>query len=402
VTWRDDLIPCALNGVPFGMLEASKTGGRRTQTHEFADVDEVYVEDSGQGPSRYQIRGFVVGDDYHVTLQKLEEQLDLGGDIELDHPHRGKIFGLRLEGEYTTDEGQGTLGRASISFTLVQNGLPAPMIFESRPGAVKLAAAKVYLAAEEELKLLTKLGQISALSNQIDGFTAGLDTLASAPGTIATTFRGVALSAMDAIQTLAGLFGREAHGYANPADTMVDSMHDLVDANSTPEALADKEFASAVPPGEEIAGGALAAKTDLDVLNAFIAATTVAALAEFATEIELPTADAAEEFADAIIEQIDAVLGAEIGDGPISENFYTELINFKAKVVAFMTAIADQLPKVSVVTIHGQASVVLVAYWEIGVGGDALGQLVENIIDANNLENPLTIPDGTELKVVLA
>lgn len=431
MSWRDDLISASINGVPFGLVDSSKSSGRRTQTHEFADVDLAFVEDSGQAPTRHSIRGFLVGDDYHVVLQRLEEQLDAGGDLEFDHPHRGKIFGLRLEGEYTTNEGRDSLGFAEISFTLVQNGLPAPMIFESRPGAVKLAAERVYVAAQAELedrfsgldvlktvtrslarlnrgmrqmqgRLLTKLGTISALTTQIDAFAAGINTMVAAPQTIATVFRGLARSTMAAVSTAASVLGREATGYANPADTMVESMDDMRNANATPEAIADKEFSTAVPPGQELAGEALVAKTDLDVFDAFVAATTVAALAEFATKIELPTADAADAFAEAIVDAIDSVLGAEIGDGPISEILYGEMLNFKSKVISYMTAVAETLPKVAVVTVAGQASAVLVAFWEFGVGGEALGQAVGKILAANTIEDPLAIPDGTQIKVVLA
>ena len=413
------------------MIDSSKTGGRRTQAHEFADVDVAYVEDSGQRPNRYQIRGFLVGDDYNVKLQRLEEQLELGGDIELDHPHRGKILGLRIEGDYTSNEGRDTLGFAEISFTLVQNGLPSPMIFESKPGAVKLAAERVYLAAQEEMEermsaldvvqtitkglsrvtrgmntvqgsLLSKLGTISPITSQINQFSSSVQTLAATPKTIATSFRGIARSLMGAVSGLAKVLGRAASGYANPADTMVDHMVVLVESNYTPEALADYAYATATPPGEELAGEALIAKIDVDVLNVFVAATTVAALAEFATEIQLPTADAADAFADAIVNVIDGVLGSDVGDGPISENLYTTMLAFKAKTVAYLTAVAEQLPSVTVITVQGEASAVLIAFWESGVGGEQLDGFVESIIAANALEDPLSIPDGTEIKVVIS
>ena len=431
MSWIEDLIPAALNGVPFGLIDASKSGGRRTQTHEFADVDVAYVEDSGQAPTRHQVRAFVVGDDYHVVLQRLEEELEKGGDLEFDHPHRGKIFGLRLEGEYSTNEGRDQLGYAEVSFTLVQNGLPAPMIFESRPGAVKLAAARVQLAAQAELvnrssgldflksitralaranmamrksygRLLTQLGTVSALRNQIDQFGDAIDTLAGAPGTIATTFRGIGLSFMGVISSLSNVLSRDAKGYANPAGAMVDTMDDFRSSNSTADALADYAVATAVNPGDELAGDALKAKVDLDAYNVFVSATIVAAVAEFATEIDLPTADAADEFADAIVAVIDEILGATIGDGPISETLYQEMIIFKAKVIAFLTAMSDSLPQVEIVTVKGEASAILLAFWQGGVGGQALGKAVDGILAANTIENPLNLGDGAEIKVVSA
>ena len=207
---------------------------------------------------------------------------------------------------------------------------------------------------------------------------------------------------MGAVSGLAKVLGRAASGYANPADTMVDHMVVLVESNYTPEALADYAYATATPPGEELAGEALIAKIDVDVLNVFVAATTVAALAEFATEIQLPTADAADAFADAIVNVIDGVLGSDVGDGPISENLYTTMLAFKAKTVAYLTAVAEQLPSVTVITVQGEASAVLIAFWESGVGGEQLDGFVESIIAANALEDPLSIPDGTEIKVVIS
>jgi prophage DNA circulation protein len=62
--WRSRLRPGSFRGAPFWLDMAPGTGGRRIVKHQFPQRDDVVLEDLGQEANEFQVRAFVVGDNY--------------------------------------------------------------------------------------------------------------------------------------------------------------------------------------------------------------------------------------------------------------------------------------------------------------------------------------------------
>lgn len=424
VSWLDDLIPASLNGVPFSVRSASKRGGRRSRVHEFADVDGGWVEDSGAVPHRHQIDAFIVGENYHVTLQDLEEVLDAGGALEFDHPRRGPIGNLYIEGEYDTEESSDKGGYARVSFILVLGGPDAPLIFESTPAKVKVYAQRVRAAADANfkkkysgrnmfgsaLRFLRRLsgalrrlygksmaafGPIADLRNAVDALDAAIDQIVNLPGDIANLFKALA-------ESFTKLFAKKAKDLGRPdgaPQALADATKESIDSNKTPDAQSDYE--SVVGSEEYPTGTALIAKSDLDALNVCWSASMISWFCEVLVDLPLPNADAADTMQAFIAEVLDELLAAEVGDGPIDSDLYDELITLKVTVAELLTEVGGQLPPVTIYTPPTTVPLVIAAYHQAGQTGKGLSDLVRSMLELNTIEDPLVVPDGTPLKVVL-
>lgn len=428
--WYEELIPASISSavgdVDVAVESAGKSGGRRIQAHEFADVDGAWVEDSGAMPHRYQLRLFLVGDDYHVRLQELEDILDSPGPIRFEHPFRGPIENLYIEGEYNTEESKERLGYASVTLTLVQSGQPEPLIFESPDARVRVRAAAVLAAAESQFldvysgqdvlgsslralgrigdaltdsynDILSKFGPIAEVRNAINEFRDRLDMIASFPTQIVNQFRFIERAISRLTSKRAKDLGRRPVGYAAPLNTLQSAATRVRQANSTEEATADREAVV----GASSTGISQTAVVDLDALYVFTAATTLASLVDVLGDLELPTADAAQTLATFISDYADSVLEAFIGSGPIASDLYDSMLALKHDAVELLQQLQGELPTQAAYTVPSQMPITIVAYSLSGDVGESLGALVKTLIANNNIDDPLALLPDDVLQVVL-
>lgn len=101
MTWRDDLkrvtladgrrlIGASFRGVPFLVEGSERSGGRRTEVHEFPFRDDPQVDDLGRRARTFQVEGYVIGENYIPARDLLLEALeDVEGPGELVHPYHG-------------------------------------------------------------------------------------------------------------------------------------------------------------------------------------------------------------------------------------------------------------------------------------------------------------------------
>lgn len=90
-TWRDQLQPASFRGVRFEVDSDSSPAGRRTQTHEFVQRDQPFVEDLGRQTREFKFAAFVIGADCYTKRDALLAALDKPGPGELVHPQFGKL-----------------------------------------------------------------------------------------------------------------------------------------------------------------------------------------------------------------------------------------------------------------------------------------------------------------------
>jgi prophage DNA circulation protein len=163
VTWREDLrrvrhpdgrelIGASFRGVPFFVESASRTGGRRTVTHEFPGRDEPVIDDLGRRARSFPVEGYVIGDDYLRYRDDLLSALeDVAGPGALVHPYYGNrraiCTGLTVQ-ETIADGG---MARFSIEFTEAPLQVLAPTEEPDLAGDVEASADAALEAVEDEL-----------------------------------------------------------------------------------------------------------------------------------------------------------------------------------------------------------------------------------------------------------
>lgn len=110
------LHPASFNDVPFLIEVETKTGGKKTVTHEFINSDKRYTEELGKLPPKFSIEAIIHGDGAIQNRLNLEKELEKEGQGFLVHPVYGGGFVAATT--YTVSSNQTKVGefRFSINF----------------------------------------------------------------------------------------------------------------------------------------------------------------------------------------------------------------------------------------------------------------------------------------------
>jgi prophage DNA circulation protein len=114
--WQDRYTDASFRGVKFYVRRANASSGRDMAVHSYVNNDKHDYEDTGKKPLSYSITAFVLGEDYDIQRNKLEEALDTKGPAILQHPYRGKIKVVVEKWNCTEVDTQGGIATYVISF----------------------------------------------------------------------------------------------------------------------------------------------------------------------------------------------------------------------------------------------------------------------------------------------
>lgn len=147
MSWRDSLRPGSFRGATFEVESAGQDGGRRTVVHEFAQRDDVFVEDMGLGPREFRVDGLVIGDDYMAARDALITAAEASGPGILVHPYRGSltVSCQRYSVRESSDQG----GAAFFSLVFIASAV-AVQAAEVEDTTASAEAAAVATAVEAE------------------------------------------------------------------------------------------------------------------------------------------------------------------------------------------------------------------------------------------------------------
>ena len=123
--WRDRRQGASFRGVPFLVDTDSVSVGRRTQTHEFPQRDQPFVEDLGKRTREYKVNGFVAGDDCLSQRDKLLTALETPGTGELVHPWFGRL--TVTAGDCDLSHARNELGVVRFSLVFIDGMLAFPV-----------------------------------------------------------------------------------------------------------------------------------------------------------------------------------------------------------------------------------------------------------------------------------
>ena len=115
MAWKDRLLRASFRGVEFGIdSHETQAAGRRAAIHEYPTQDRPLAEDLGRRTKRYEISGWIVGDDYDRTRDRLIRVCDQAGPGELVHPYLGTVQVLCLELDVSERTSEGRMCRITL------------------------------------------------------------------------------------------------------------------------------------------------------------------------------------------------------------------------------------------------------------------------------------------------
>jgi prophage DNA circulation protein len=214
MSWLDYLQTASWRGVPFGVWDAERPGGRRNALHEYPFRDDVWPEDIGLATRSFRLRGFLVGDDCYAQEDAMHAVCAIKGPGLLVHPTKGAVTVSLMNFVSRINYERG--GVVELQFEFIQGAVSA--IF---PSAVTDALSAIGSAAD--LAQLAVSGDYGALLGSLAGSGAGwVSTAAGVVGlsttaasgfvSKATTIAGDAGIMTGAVKGLVGNFGRYGLG----------------------------------------------------------------------------------------------------------------------------------------------------------------------------------------------
>lgn len=174
MTWRDQLRPGSFREAVFHIESADQDGGRRTVVHEFAQRDDVFVEDLGLGPDEFRLDCFVLGDDYMAQRDALIAACKQPGQGTLVHPYRGSLQ-VNCD-RYSVRESSQDGGMAAFSIIFIASGVAAQAgPAEDTAASAAAAAEAASIEAEEGFETGFNVGGLPSFV--ADGAAAEIQSL---------------------------------------------------------------------------------------------------------------------------------------------------------------------------------------------------------------------------------
>ena len=390
------LRPASFRGVAFGVKSGGKDLGRRVVTHKFPLRDTVMHEDLGRRERTLTVEGFIVGYDLASRMRRLEAALERQGPGRLVHPHYGSLDVVVTAAKVATGEAK-DLATISITCELHDPAGQQPSGAGNGGSLVdSLGLSAVVAFAEEYSSLLTVSGMqdfvVEQLGGQLGGLGVSLAGIASAYGLARQVQSNV-------LGLTSWLSSGSRDGSAATVTAAVGSLGVTGATGTRPDALLVLA-ATGVPapatstgtPGRDaVARNALALDLLVRACAAAEAARTVAAM-------DWESRDQALGYRDQVAEALD---GAADRAGDLGWDLtWRALADLRAAMVAYVTAAAAPLPRLTHVTPAATISSLLLAYQ---IDGEVVGTLFDRAADIarrNHAPHPGFLAGGTPLELL--
>jgi prophage DNA circulation protein len=228
----ENLAPASYKGVPFLVISASTSGGRKDVKHIYPNSDRQVIEDLGKSQRVFNVEAIITGEAYIQARDRLLEVLEEGGKGTLIHPLYGQYENI-VARTYTLLEDLTELGSAKFSIVFEvtgELGIPTQAISTankvSSSNDAFLTALKSdietnftvtssftgnFTAAIDKLNevvdafnskttmLQAEADEINAFSKEVSDFSTNITSLIRAPANLAT-------SLVSLFNTVSGLY----------------------------------------------------------------------------------------------------------------------------------------------------------------------------------------------------
>ena len=413
MTWRDRLVPASLDDAPFFVLSASQDDGRRTHVQKFPGRAEVEVQDLGFDSREFDVRAYLIGDDYDLDRDFLETTLTSGGRKRLSIPWRGSKD-VYVIGRIRTEESKSEGGYCTISFKCVEAVPAASFERVDRSATLDQQADATIAAASEDFAETFSVAGLPA-ANQVSTVEA-FDAASEAMQVAAKRINGVIGTANEA-RAVIDDFNEGAESLFSDGEALVASMAEVVGAVvGIGDAALDTANLAASLPARTQAAIVDATVTGVETILAFaddlIAISTATATGETeatnrgsvvdtfqviglaeacraTTNLPFESRQQAQDVRGRLVTAFDD----ELGD--LSDAVYDAVLLLRANLVQHLDEVAAGLPDLVNYTVPRLASTSEIAQDFYGDGSRA-----DDIETRNRIGSPLFVPAGTVLELL--
>lgn len=397
MSWRDQLRPGSFREAAFHIESADQDGGRRTVVHEFAQRDDVFVEDLGLGPDEFRLDAFVLGAEYMAQRDALIAACKAPGQGTLVHPYRGSMqvncvrYSVR---ESSQDGGMAAFSIIFIASAVVAQAGPAEDTKASVATAADAASAEAKSGFESGFSVAGlpsfvadgAAAQIQSLGNRLQsgmGRLGGVQDALSSATLRVQSLRTNALSLVRSAPDLGGAVSGLITSFRLLASTprsALNELRNLIGFAPSAEAWADTP-ARRVQMANDVATARLVT----------LAAAAEAALAT--TELTFDSYDDAVAVRDDLADRIDdaAFVLADAGD----DAGYEALTALRLTLVRDVTQRGGSLARLYRYSPVATEPALVIAQRLYGDAGRA-----QEIVDRNRISHPGFAAGGTALEVL--
>lgn len=417
MNFRDTLQPASFRGVPFHVSSSETSVGRRMVVHEFPLSDTPQAEDLGRRPNEFTLDGFLIGDDYIDQMKRLIGALTAPGPGTLVHPSRGTMqvvlpYPSRLREGFIEKRGMVAFSLVFLDVTKAEQlsfaaATDTQQVVEDKADAAYdpcggAFVKKMTVAGAPDWSVGSLVSEINRVSDKIAQVRDGM-------GLNLTALSSITRSAAQFKFNLTTLLNKPAD-LANALISQVRSLTDLFDFNAprgisafsasrytkgpltamlglATYGLAGTATARPAVPQNGTAARAQQASNQ----EAVFALVRQAAVIEAARAVvfqPFPSFDDAAAVRDAIYDAIDA----QLLDAP--DPVYQALVDVRVAVVADIAVRGLDLTRLATVTLQESVPATVLAYRLYGNTAYAA-----ELVERNNILNPLIMPGGVPLEV---
>jgi prophage DNA circulation protein len=252
----DQLQPASFRGVPFGVFTSGGQAGRRNAEHEYPNRDVGWVEDLGRSQRRFQVTGFVVGDDVIAQRQRMLDAVERAGDGDVVLPTFGRIKVALVGFDWEERAEKGRVIEYRFAFVRQGQrqypGSPAITTAQVASGVALFGSAT---AAAFVARTASVLGEGAGIANRATQQAAAWAQQAVRVGNDATSLIRLAVSLPGQFGRLLGLASGVTVGQVLPQNIGLTEA-DLVGAAAQSRAAIATACASLVQASATIAAGA--------------------------------------------------------------------------------------------------------------------------------------------------
>jgi prophage DNA circulation protein len=387
----DDFIQASFNGVEIFFDNSSRSGGRRIQNFEFSNKDQNSTVDHGRKTREISVNCYVIGDDWKIQRDRLQDELEKSDIGELVHPSKG-IFKVRCT-EYSIDEDMRDNGRVAIfSIKFIEAG--ASVSVTPRSDDLKLlaqsAANVIDLSKQEFAKNFSIDGQPGAFVESVAG---SVRTIAGAVDNSVGLISGQGAQA--------AIAGRQIKNLINDTNKIMQFPSILADALADSIGLAtgqDKKTSNSMISSAPYLDSKLTANTGNRVkerknkqeLNYLTRRVAIAEKSNItASDLEFDNIDEAFLAREEVVSQIDFEL--ELID---NLELYNSMSDLKRYFISLVPGDSRNIPKLRDIKPQRTLPSLVVLFEKFGSI-----EKNEEFIRRNSLKDPCFVPGGKVYKV---
>lgn len=226
-TWAQQLQPGSWRGVGF-VLDAGETAaGRRVAIHEYPYRDDAWAEDLGRLPRRFNVQGFIVGDDVYQQRDAMLAACEQAGAGTLVHPTLGSMQCVLLEFGCADRRERGRVVELQFTF-IVAGDVLYPATANATIQAVTGAAAHLNIASASDLG--SSLRSVAVAAKEVTSTVTHYTSIAS-------SLVGDATRIFNSVRGLQGFFGRYASGSRSTLQPVTATVRGVLSAATTARTL---------------------------------------------------------------------------------------------------------------------------------------------------------------------